>query len=146
MESVSATQVERAEAGQDTYSNSNELHGRAIQQQEHNRGYLETLRNDPWLLVWIGVMLWSLIVRGFELQASGSVLGIPDFQRRFGTLHDGGQYYIDTNWQSALTGGSSAAAIVGAWAASHFADIIGIKPVVRQCLRSFHPFDIFFLF
>jgi hypothetical protein len=132
MEGMSATQVERAEADHNTNTNSNELHGRAIQQQEHNRGYLETLRKDPRLLLWIGVMLWSLIVRGFELQASGSVLGIPDFQRRFGTLQSGGQYYIDTNWQSALTGGSSAGAIVGAWAASHFADIVGTKPVASE--------------
>lgn len=36
---------------------SSELHGRAIQQQEYNRGYLETLRKDLWLLFWIGIML-----------------------------------------------------------------------------------------
>jgi hypothetical protein len=58
--------VHHAELGAD----SKELHGRAIQQQEHNCGYLETLRQDPWLLFWIGVMLWTLIVRGFENQSS----------------------------------------------------------------------------
>ncbi|KAJ5661362.1 general substrate transporter [Penicillium longicatenatum] len=107
---------------------SSELHGRAIQQQEHNRGYLETLRKDPWLLFWIGVMLWTLIVRGFENQSSGSVISIPDFKERFGRLEDG-QYFIDTKWQSAMSGGSNAAAIVGSWAASYFADKFGVKPV-----------------
>ncbi|KAJ5876013.1 general substrate transporter [Penicillium soppii] len=109
-------------------ASSSELHGRAIQQQEHNRGYLETLRRDPWLLFWIGVMLWTLIVRGFENQSSGSVISIPDFKERFGRLEDG-QYFIDTKWQSALSGGSNAAAIVGSWAASYFADKFGMKPV-----------------
>lgn len=107
---------------------SNQLHGRAIQQQEHNRGYLETLRKDPWLLFWIGVMLWTLIVRGFENQSSGSVISIPDFKKRFGRLEDG-EYFIETEWQSALSGGSNAAAIVGSWAASYFADKFGAKPV-----------------
>ncbi|KAK7424448.1 hypothetical protein QQX98_000413 [Neonectria punicea] len=107
----------------------NELRGRAIQQQEHNRTYLETLRKDPWLLFWIGVMLWTLIVRGFENQSSGSVISIPVFKETFGSLQDG-EYYIETKWQSALSGGSNAAAILGSWAASYFADIYGTKPVI----------------
>jgi sugar porter (SP) family MFS transporter len=105
------------------------IQGRAIQQQEHNRGYLETLKKDPWLLFWIGVMLWTLIVRGFENQSSGAVISIPDFKQRFGQLQDG-QYFIETKWQSALSGGSNAAAIVGSWAASYFADKFGVKPVI----------------
>ncbi|KAJ5988281.1 general substrate transporter [Penicillium waksmanii] len=105
------------------------IQGRAIQQQEHNRGYLETLKKDPWLLFWIGVMLWTLIVRGFENQSSGSVISIPDFKQRFGQLQDG-EYFIETKWQSALSGGSNAAAIVGSWAASYFADKFGVKPVI----------------
>ncbi|KAJ9144283.1 Maltose permease [Pleurostoma richardsiae] len=109
--------------------NINEIHGRAIQQQEHQRGYLETLRKDPWLLFWMGVMLWTLGVRGFESQSSSSVISIPYFKKRFGTLQDG-EYFIETKWQSALNGGGNAAAIVGAWAGSYFADMVGIKPVV----------------
>ncbi|KAJ5300179.1 hypothetical protein PENANT_c175G08769 [Penicillium antarcticum] len=116
--------VHHAELGVD----SKELRGRAIQQQEHNRGYLETLRKDPWLLFWIGVMLWTLIVRGFENQSSGSVISIPDFKERFGSLQHG-EYFIETKWQSALSGGSNAASIVGSWAASYFADKYGTKPV-----------------
>ncbi|KPM42486.1 hypothetical protein AK830_g4031 [Neonectria ditissima] len=107
----------------------NELRGRAIQQQEHNRTYLETLRKDPWLLFWIGVMLWTLIVRGFENQSSGSVISIPVFKETFGSLQNG-EYFIETKWQSALSGGSNAAAILGSWAASYFADIYGTKPVI----------------
>ncbi|KAL4890519.1 general substrate transporter [Aspergillus ambiguus] len=105
------------------------IRGRAIQQQEHNRGYLDTLQKDPWLLFWIGVMLWTLIVRGFENQSSGSVISIPDFKERFGRLQDG-EYYVQTTWQSALSGGSNAAAILGSWAASYLADKIGSKRTV----------------
>ncbi|KAJ3534814.1 hypothetical protein NM208_g7002 [Fusarium decemcellulare] len=119
--------VEQPQANQPV---SNEIRGRAIQQQEHNRTYLETLRKDPWLLFWIGVMLWTLIVRGFENQSSGAVISIPVFKEDFGKMQEDGQYFVETKWQSALSGGSNAAAIVGSWAASYFADIIGYKPVV----------------
>lgn len=118
--------------------NTKEIHGRAVQQQEHNRTYWQTLRKDPRLLFWIGVMLWTLGVRGFESQASGSVLSIPEFKKRFGHLQDG-QYFIDTKWQSALSGGGNAFAIVGAWAGSYFADMVGIKPVVCKQPLSFSP-------
>ncbi|KAJ5286801.1 hypothetical protein N7478_002487 [Penicillium angulare] len=113
-----------------TPPNANEIRGRAIQQQEHNRGYWETLTKDSRLLFWIGVMLWTLIVRGFENQSSSSVISITEFKRRFGTKDESGAYFIATNWQSALNGGSNAAAIFGAWAASYFADIFGTKPVL----------------
>ncbi|SPO01659.1 related to maltose permease [Cephalotrichum gorgonifer] len=106
-----------------------EIRGRAIQQQERNRSYLETLRKDPRLLFWIGVMLWTLIVRGFEAGASGIVISVPMFRKQFGTLQEG-QYFVETKWQSALNGGSNAFAIVGACAASYLADRIGTKPVV----------------
>ncbi|KAJ5987085.1 general substrate transporter [Penicillium sp. IBT 35674x] len=110
--------------------NANQLRGRAIQQQEHNRSYWETLRKDPRLLFWIGVMLWTLIVRGFENQSSSSVISITEFKRRFGKMDTDGSYFISTDWQSALSGGSNAAAIVGAWGGSYFADHYGTKPVL----------------
>ncbi|KAJ5658329.1 general substrate transporter [Penicillium longicatenatum] len=87
----------------------NELRGRAIQQQEHNRSYWETLCKDPRLL---------------------SVISITEFKRRFGKMNTDGSYFISTDWQSALNGGSNAAAIVGAWGGSYFADHFGTKPVL----------------
>ncbi|KAJ5740389.1 general substrate transporter [Penicillium malachiteum] len=123
---------EHWEEGQTTTGevNNNEIHGRAIQQQEHNRGYWETLNNDPWLLFWIGVMLWTLIIRGFENQSAGSVISIAEFKRRFGQQESDGTYFIATPWQSALSGGGNAAAILGAWGSSYLADIFGTKPVL----------------
>jgi MFS transporter, SP family, general alpha glucoside:H+ symporter len=67
-------------------------------------------------------------VCGLENQSPGSVISIPDFKERFGKPIDDGSYLIETSWQSALSNGSSAAAIVGAWASSYFADLMGIKP------------------
>ncbi|KAH6988182.1 general substrate transporter [Ilyonectria sp. MPI-CAGE-AT-0026] len=129
MKADSATHVEQSAVSRNPESSNNDIRGRAIQQQEHNRTYLQTLGKDPWLLFWIGVMLWTLIVRGFENGSSGTVISIPMFKKHFGKLQDG-QYFVETKWQSALSGGSNAAAIVGAWAASYFADKFGTKPVM----------------
>lgn len=109
--------------------NRDEQLGRAIQQQEHNRTWAQTLRKDPRLLFWIGVMLWTLIVRGFETGASGAVLSIPTFRKRFGAPLNGA-YFIETKWQSAISGGPHAAAIAGAWASSFFSDKCGFKPII----------------
>ncbi|RBQ87013.1 hypothetical protein VDGD_20728 [Verticillium dahliae] len=98
-----------------------QVHGRAIQQQEHNRTWGQTLRKDPRLLFWIGVMLWTLIVRGFESVASGALISIPVFRRRFGVLIKG-TYFISTKWQSIISGAPNGAAIVGAWGASYLAE------------------------
>ncbi|KAM0324916.1 hypothetical protein ACHAQA_007882 [Verticillium albo-atrum] len=103
--------------------------GRAIQQQEHNRTWAQTLRKDPKLLFWIGVMLWTLIVRGFESGASGAIISIPVFRRRFGVLLEG-TYFISTKWQSIISGAPNGAAIVGAWGASFLSDRYGSKPIV----------------
>lgn len=127
----STAHIEQPSAANKTHElTPEEIRGRAIQQQEHNRTYLETLRKDPWLLLWIGVMLWTLIVRGFENQSSGSVISIPVFRKKFGEPLEDGTYFIETSWQSALNGGTQGAAIVGAWASSYFADIFGIKPII----------------
>ncbi|KAG7131285.1 General alpha-glucoside permease like protein [Verticillium longisporum] len=106
-----------------------QVHGRAIQQQEHNRTWGQTLRKDPRLLFWIGVMLWTLIVRGFESGASGALISIPVFRRRFGVLIEG-TYFISTKWQSVISGAPNGAAIVGAWGASFLADRYGSKPII----------------
>ena len=125
-----------------------ELHGRAVQQQEHNRSYWRTLRSDPKLLFWIGVMLWTMGVRGFENQAGGAVLGIPEFKQRFGEPLEGadGQYFIATNWQSAIAGGGNAFTIIGATAASYLVDWYGYKKVVCKCIPFFSFFFLFFFF
>ena len=112
--------------------------GRATQAQDHNRGYLETLRRDPRLLFWIGLMLWTLVVRGFENQSSGAIVSIPVFKQRFGEQEEGGeQYFIDTEWLSALNGGAQAFSIIGAWASSYASDRVGVKPtiIVAACIN-----------
>ncbi|KAK3674472.1 hypothetical protein LTR78_005558 [Recurvomyces mirabilis] len=103
-------------ATHDAGESSNTIHGRATAGREHSRSFTQALRKDPKLLFWIFVMIWTLITRGFENQSSGSVISIAAFKQEFG--------------QSALNGGANGAAIIGAFAASYFADKFGVKPVI----------------
>lgn len=89
MKADSATHVEQSAVSRNPDTSNNDIRGRAIQQQEHNRTYFQALRKDPWLLFWISVMLWTLIVRGFENGSSGTVISIPMFKKHFGKLQDG---------------------------------------------------------
>ncbi|KFY85674.1 hypothetical protein V500_08203 [Pseudogymnoascus sp. VKM F-4518 (FW-2643)] len=106
------------------------VQGRVVQHQERNQTYMQTFRKDPWLLFWIGVMLWTVIVRGFENGSSGNVIAIAVFKKTFGEQLVTGEWFIATKWQSALSGGSNAAQIVGTWLASWAADKYGTKPVM----------------
>lgn len=108
----------------------NVFRGRSTAGRAHALSYWQTLRKDPKLLFWIGVMIWTLITRGFENQSSGSIISIPDFKKRFGVQDATGQYFVETTWQSALNGGANGAAIIGAFLASYTADIFGVKPVI----------------
>ena len=108
----------------------NNLQGRATAGRAHTRSWSQTVRRDPKLLFWIGVMLWTLITRGFENQSSGSVISIPHFKESFGVPDADGNYFVETTWQSALNGGSNGAAIIGAFLASYTADIFGVRPVI----------------
>lgn len=58
------------------------------------------------------------------LQASGIILGIPEFRKDFGYLFDG-NYVLPANWQSAFSGAPSAAQIIGALLTGQIADYIG---------------------
>ncbi|EMC91569.1 hypothetical protein BAUCODRAFT_79734 [Baudoinia panamericana UAMH 10762] len=131
MATIEKTQPEQLEAVRVTsHEPVDNLRGRAFAGREHTRSYWQTLRKDPKLLFWIGVMLFTLITRGFENQSSGSVISIPAFKEEFGVPNAQGQYFVETTWQSALNGGSNGAAIIGAFLASYTADIFGVRPVV----------------
>jgi len=58
------------------------------------------------------------------MQASGIILGIPEFRKDFGYFFDG-NYVLPANWQSAFSGAPSAAQIIGALFTGQIADSIG---------------------
>lgn len=77
---------------------------------------LTAVANNKQTVVWIVYAVWILITCSFDNQASGSILGIPQFRKDFGYAF-GGDYVLPAQWQSAYNGGPAAASVIGAFGA-----------------------------
>lgn len=83
----------------------------------------------PKTVGWIAVMTWIMIVVGFDNQAGGSVLSVPEFRKQFGLIFDG-QYILSARWQSAIQGGPTAVTVFGLLSGSFLADKFGKKKII----------------
>ena len=72
-------------------------------QDEHETTKLQAIRQLPKTFGWCLFAVWIVLLVSFENQASGNVLGIPEFRKDFGSFYDGG-YVLPAKWQSAFSG------------------------------------------
>jgi hypothetical protein len=72
-------------------------------QEDHETGIYQSLIRNPWPSLWCIYGLWAIILLSFDVQASGSVVGIPRFRQDFGYLFEG-EYVLQAQWQSAFGG------------------------------------------
>ncbi|KAL4914920.1 general substrate transporter [Aspergillus aurantiobrunneus] len=86
--------------------------------EDQQQGYLAD-QEDSKLSKWDSL-------KNFENQAAGNVTGIPQFRQDFGSFY-GGNYVLDTKFQSAFNGGPVASAVVGALCSGQIADAFGRK-------------------
>lgn len=75
--------------------------GHLANQEDHELGVYASLRKHPWACTWCVYACWTIILVSFELQAAGSVLGIPEFRKDFGSFYKG-NYVLPAKWQSAF--------------------------------------------
>lgn len=59
---------------------------------ERNLGILESVRQYPWACAWCIFSIWCMVLVGFDAQAAGAVVGIPEFRKDSGTLMKGVMY------------------------------------------------------
>lgn len=100
--------------------------GHLANQEEHELGIYSSLKKYPWASAWCAYACWSIILCSFELQAAGSVLGIPTFRKDFGNEFNG-NYVLPAAWQSAFNAAPVASATFGVLGAAAIADYIGRK-------------------
>ncbi|EXJ75325.1 uncharacterized protein A1O5_02021 [Cladophialophora psammophila CBS 110553] len=100
--------------------------GHLANQEDHELGVWESLKRYPWSCAWCVYACWSIVLAAFELQAAGSVLGIPEFRKDFGSYFEG-NYVLPAEWQSAFNAAPVASAIVGVLGGAAVADMIGRK-------------------
>ncbi|KAK0758316.1 hypothetical protein N5P37_008713 [Trichoderma harzianum] len=102
-------------------------------QEDHETGIYQSLIRNPWASAWCIYGLWTVILLSFDVQASGSVVGIPRFRQDFGYLFEG-DYVLPAQWQSAFNGAPVAMAVISSLAAAELADIFGRKLMLLVAL------------
>jgi len=73
-------------------------------QEDHEQTRMQAIKQNPWAFAWCMYAVWLTLLVSFENQASGIVIGIPQFRKDFGYLVDG-NYALSAKWQAAFSGG-----------------------------------------
>jgi MFS transporter, SP family, general alpha glucoside:H+ symporter len=73
-------------------------------QEDHEQTRTQAIRKNPWAFAWCMFAVWLTLLVSFENQASGIVIGIPQFRKDFGYFADG-NYVLSAKWQAAFSGG-----------------------------------------
>ncbi|KAF4123898.1 Sugar (and other) transporter [Geosmithia morbida] len=97
--------------------------------EDHDTGIAASFVRYPWACAWCFYATWCVTLLSFDVQASGSVVGIPRFRRDFGYEYQG-SYVLPAAWQSAFGGGPIATAVVASLVSAQLADMIGRKKVL----------------
>lgn len=77
--------------------------GHLANAEDHMTSKWQAIRHNPWAFVWCMYAVWTVLLVSFENQASGNILGIPEFRKDFGTFYDG-NWVLSAKWQSAFSG------------------------------------------
>jgi hypothetical protein len=78
--------------------------GHAAQQEDHNQTKWQAIKANYVNFLWCIYGIWALITIGFDNQAGGLVISIPQFRKDYGSPYNG-DYVINATWQSAFSGG-----------------------------------------
>lgn len=91
-------------------NDSQEVAAHATDFEDHNATIWQTIWQNPWACFWCIYACWTIILVAFETQASGAVVGIPQFRADFGFEFPkgSGEYVLPAGWQSAFSGAPSA--------------------------------------
>ncbi|KAB2569027.1 Maltose permease MAL31 [Lasiodiplodia theobromae] len=97
--------------------------------EDHDESKWEAIQKQPQAFAWCLFAIWITLLVSFENQASGSIIGIPQFRKDFGSYYEG-DYVIPAHWQSAFSAAPVASTAIGALMAGQIADWMGRKRIV----------------
>ncbi|KAK7427645.1 hypothetical protein QQZ08_005920 [Neonectria magnoliae] len=102
-------------------------------QEDHDTGIWKSFVKYPWACVWCVYACWCIILVSFDVQAAGSVVGVPQFRKDFGFEFEN-SFVIPAKWQSAFSGAPVASAVISSLICAELADWIGRKNVLLGSL------------
>ncbi|OLN83277.1 Maltose permease MAL31-like protein 3 [Colletotrichum chlorophyti] len=100
---------------------------------DHELGIWKSFVRYRWASAWCVYACWTIILLSFDVQAAGSVVGIPEFRKDFGYAFNG-DYVLPAEWQSSFSGAPIATAVISSIASAELADYIGRKKVLALAL------------
>lgn len=92
--------------------------------EDHSQNKWRAIKQNPLAFAWCLYAVWTVLLVSFENQASGNILGIPQFREDFGSKFDG-NWVLSAKWQSAFSGAPVASQVIGALAAGQISDWLG---------------------
>lgn len=82
--------------------------GHLVNAEDHELTKWQAIKKYPKACAWTLFAIWMVLLVSYENQASGNILGIPQFRKDFG-YKSGDQYVLSANWQSGFTAAPIAA-------------------------------------
>src|SRR3954447_10250659 len=74
-------------------------------QEDHETSKLHAIRSNPWTFAWRLFAVWTTLLMSYEIQASSTILAIPQFRKDFGS-YLAANYFLPAAWQAAFSGGA----------------------------------------
>ncbi|KAK2043905.1 alpha glucoside transporter [Colletotrichum somersetense] len=94
--------------------------------EEHKHGLWEAAKTHPKACFWAFIVCFTIVMESFDMFLNGNFVAQSAFQKRYGVLV-GGQYVIETKWQSALFQAGQCGAFVGVFLAGPVVDRFGYR-------------------
>ncbi|KAL4962572.1 general substrate transporter [Aspergillus stella-maris] len=106
--------------------------GLLVNQEQHDETVLHALIHRPWTTLWIAYAIFVMLITSFDNGAGSTVISIPRFRQDYGSPY-AGNFVLPSKWQSAYSGGPTAATVLAAFAAGYISDKIGRKLTYLIC-------------
>ncbi|KAF5257558.1 hypothetical protein FOXYS1_11910 [Fusarium oxysporum] len=82
---------------------------------------------------WATFAAFQVLLITYEYQASGIVIGIPQFRKEFDSAH-ARNYVLDARWEASFSAAPVATQVIGPLASGQLADLIGLKRAIKVAL------------
>ena len=99
----------------------------AATQSEHRMTFRHGLKLYPKAIGWSAMISLAIIMEGFDTALINSFYAFPEFRRAYGVPDGSNGYQITTQWQSSISNGSAAGAIVGLFANGILTELFGYR-------------------